>query len=226
DVTKAFISFKDFSKRLIRISNLSSREAAICWRSKELEGEEDGRGAFVLTLESVTRLREYRTLDLLSIIAEPSQDPIQRNIKWYQSLVISYQEKNNIQAEQKKKMVKTRSSSENKACCSKVCLSSVEARLVKFKNQEIKFCEKIRGLEVQLEFKTNRIERLTKELEELKKEKEGLESKLTVLFPPPAQVYSPPKKDMSWTGLPEFADDTITDYTRPSPSVESNLDDL
>nr|GEV00008.1 ubiquitin hydrolase [Tanacetum cinerariifolium] len=31
---------------------------------------------------------------------------------------------------------------------------------------------------------------------------------------------------MSWTGLPKFADDTITDYTRPSPSVESNPNDL
>nr|GEV34390.1 ribonuclease H-like domain-containing protein [Tanacetum cinerariifolium] len=48
----------------------------------------------------------------------------------------------------------------------------------------------------------------------------------TVLFPPLAQVYSPPKKDMSWTGLPEFADDTITDYSRPSPSIESNSSDL
>nr|GEW53188.1 retrotransposon protein, putative, unclassified [Tanacetum cinerariifolium] len=40
------------------------------------------------------------------------------------------------------------------------------------------------------------------------------------VVPPPllAQVYSPPKKDMSWTGLPEFADDTITDYSRPSPT--------
>nr|GEW17612.1 hypothetical protein [Tanacetum cinerariifolium] len=28
------------------------------------------------------------------------------------------------------------------------------------------------------------------------------------------------------TGLPEFADDTITDYNRPSPTIESNLDDL
>nr|GFB68634.1 hypothetical protein [Tanacetum cinerariifolium] len=72
----------------------------------------------------------------------------------------------------------------------------------------------------------NRIERLTNELDELKKEKEGLESKLTVLFPPHAQVYSPPKKDMSWTGLPEFADDTITDYSMPSPSIESNSSDL
>nr|GEW29034.1 reverse transcriptase domain-containing protein [Tanacetum cinerariifolium] len=48
----------------------------------------------------------------------------------------------------------------------------------------------------------------------------------TVFFSPPSQVYSPPKKDMSWTGLPEFADDTITDYSRPSPSIESNSSDL
>nr|GEX37536.1 hypothetical protein [Tanacetum cinerariifolium] len=48
----------------------------------------------------------------------------------------------------------------------------------------------------------------------------------TVLFLPPAQVYSPPKKDMSCTGLPEFADDTITDYSRPSLSIESNTSDL
>nr|GEU74337.1 hypothetical protein [Tanacetum cinerariifolium] len=104
--------------------------------------------------------------------------------------------------------------------------NEVEARLVEFKNQEIKLCEKIRGVEFNVESKNNRIERLTNELEELKKEKEGLDSKLIVLFPPPAQVYSPPKKDMSWTGLPEFANDTITDYSRPSPSIESNSNDL
>nr|GFC91706.1 ribonuclease H-like domain-containing protein [Tanacetum cinerariifolium] len=54
----------------------------------------------------------------------------------------------------------------------------VEARLVEFKNQEIKFYEKIRGLEFKVESKTNIIESLTKELEELKKEKKGLNSKL------------------------------------------------
>nr|GEV82320.1 putative ribonuclease H-like domain-containing protein [Tanacetum cinerariifolium] len=108
----------------------------------------------------------------------------------------------------------------------KLGLSQVEARLVEFKNQEIKFCEKIRGLEFKVESKTNKIESLTKELQELKKVKEGLDSKLTVLFPPHAQVYSPPKKDMSWTGLLEFTDDTITDYSRPSPSIESNSNDL
>nr|GEW54043.1 hypothetical protein [Tanacetum cinerariifolium] len=80
--------------------------------------------------------------------------------------------------------------------------SEVKSRLVEFKNQEIKFCENIRGLELKVEFKTNRIENLTNELETLKKEKEGLDSKLT--------------------GLPEFADDTITDYSRPSPAIETD----
>nr|GEZ09555.1 ribonuclease H-like domain-containing protein [Tanacetum cinerariifolium] len=99
--------------------------------------------------------------------------------------------------------------------------NEVEARL-EFKNQEIKFCEKLRGIEFNVECKNDRIESLTNKLEELNKEKEGLDSKLTVLFPPPAQVYSPPKRDMSWTGLPEFADDTITDYSRTLPSIERN----
>nr|GFB37411.1 hypothetical protein [Tanacetum cinerariifolium] len=29
------------------------------------------------------------------------------------------------------------------------------------------------------------------------------------------------QKDLSWTGLPEFVDDTVTDYSRPSPTVVS-----
>ncbi|GJU72159.1 hypothetical protein Tco_1263564 [Tanacetum coccineum] len=42
-----------------------------------------------------------------------------------------------------------------------------------------------------------------------------------VLSTPPAQVYSPPKKDLSWMGfLPEFVDDTVTDYSRPTPSID------
>nr|GEY40693.1 hypothetical protein [Tanacetum cinerariifolium] len=55
------------------------------------------------------------------------------------------------------------------------------------------------------------------------KNKEGLGYSVV---PPPSQVYSLLKKDMSWTGLPKFADDTITDYSRPSPSIESNTSDL
>nr|GEZ69619.1 hypothetical protein [Tanacetum cinerariifolium] len=91
------------------------------------------------------------------------------------------------------------------------------------------------------------------ELELIKKEKEGLDSKLTgfqtaskdldsllesqkldknkeglgysVVPPPPTQIYSPPKKDMSWTGLPEFKDEIVTDYSRLAPTIESSPDD-
>nr|GEZ70839.1 hypothetical protein [Tanacetum cinerariifolium] len=67
-------------------------------------------------------------------------------------------------------------------------------------------------------------EKLSDRRQRSDKNNEGL--RYSVVPPPPAQVYSHPKKDMSWTGLPEFADDTITDYSRPSPSIESNLNDL
>nr|GFA54539.1 putative ribonuclease H-like domain-containing protein [Tanacetum cinerariifolium] len=88
-------------------------------------------------------------------------------------------------------------------------LTQVESRLVEYKDREIKYYEKIRGLELDVQFKTNKLECLAKELETLKKEKEGLDGKL----------------DLSWTGLPEFKDDTVTDYSRPAPTVESSLDD-
>nr|GFD26310.1 hypothetical protein [Tanacetum cinerariifolium] len=42
----------------------------------------------------------------------------------------------------------------------------------------------------------------------------------TAVPPPPVQLYLSPKKDLSWTGLPECGDDTVTDYSRPSPTVE------
>ncbi|GKA84800.1 hypothetical protein Tco_0806454 [Tanacetum coccineum] len=72
-------------------------------------------------------------------------------------------------------------------------LSQVEARLVEFKNNEIKFCERIRVLERDLQIRDNKIVNLRNELKE---------------------------NDLSWTDLPEFVDDTITDYTRPTPSLD------
>nr|GFC98857.1 hypothetical protein [Tanacetum cinerariifolium] len=39
--------------------------------------------------------------------------------------------------------------------------------------------------------------------------------------PPSADLYISPKKDLSWTSLPEFVDDTVTDYSRPLPTVAS-----
>nr|GEX72487.1 ribonuclease H-like domain-containing protein [Tanacetum cinerariifolium] len=108
-------------------------------------------------------------------------------------------------------------------------LSQVKARLVEFKNQEIKFYEKIRGLEFSVESKNNRIKRLTNELEELKKEKEGLDSKLTGFQSAPKDLdtlLGSQRSDKNKKGLPEFADDTITDYSRPSLSIESNSSNL
>ncbi|GKA90948.1 hypothetical protein Tco_0812818 [Tanacetum coccineum] len=53
------------------------------------------------------------------------------------------------------------------------------------------------------------------------KDKTGLGlNEYTAVPPPPAQVYSPPKNDMSWSGLPEFVDDTVIDYSRPTPSMD------
>nr|GEY83300.1 hypothetical protein [Tanacetum cinerariifolium]GEZ52063.1 hypothetical protein [Tanacetum cinerariifolium] len=52
----------------------------------------------------------------------------------------------------------------------------------------------------------------------LDKNKEGLG--YSAVSPPHAQIYSYPKKDMSWTGLPEFKEDTVTDYSRPSPTID------
>nr|GEZ36705.1 hypothetical protein [Tanacetum cinerariifolium] len=97
------------------------------------------------------------------------------------------------------------------------------------------------------------IETLKKKLETLKQEKEGVDGKLTGLLtaskdldnliesqrsdknkeglgytavpPPPVQLYLSPKKDLSWTGLPEFADNTVTDYSRPAPPIECTSED-
>nr|GFA73668.1 hypothetical protein [Tanacetum cinerariifolium] len=130
-------------------------------------------------------------------------------------------------------------------------LSQVEARLVEFKENEIKYCEKIKDPERDIELKDNKIKYPRNELEEVKKEKESIDFKIEnfenalkdidrllgsqkldkdmtgvgcneycAVPPPPAQVYSPMKKDLSWMGLPEFVDDTVLDYTRPTPSID------
>nr|GFA81723.1 hypothetical protein [Tanacetum cinerariifolium] len=132
-------------------------------------------------------------------------------------------------------------------------LAQVESRLVEYKEREVKYCEKIRTLEFRTESNNECIDILKKKLETLKQEKEGVDGKLvglltalkdldnliesqradknkeglgySVVPPPPTQIYSSPKKDLSWTGLLEFADDTVTDYSRPSPTMEGTFGD-
>nr|GEW31628.1 putative ribonuclease H-like domain-containing protein [Tanacetum cinerariifolium] len=136
---------------------------------------------------------------------------------------------------------------------SKLALAQVESRLVEYKEKEVKYIEKIKTLEFYNESNKECIETLKKKLETLKQEKEGVDVKLaglltaskdldnliesqrsdknkeglgyTVVLPPLIQLYLSPKKDLSWTGLSECADDTVTDYSRPSPSVESTSEE-
>ncbi|GJV86324.1 putative ribonuclease H-like domain-containing protein [Tanacetum coccineum] len=58
-------------------------------------------------------------------------------------------------------------------------------------------------------------------IKDIDKDKKGLGfNEYSDVTPPPAQIYLPPKKDLFWMGLPEFVDDTVTDYNRPTPSVD------
>nr|GFA92148.1 hypothetical protein [Tanacetum cinerariifolium] len=91
----------------------------------------------------------------------------------------------------------------------KLGLAQVEAILAEHINQEVKYSSK--DLDSLLES------------QRLDKNKEGLG--YSDVSHPSAQVYSPPKKDLSWTELPEFVDDIVTDYSRPTPTVESSPDD-
>nr|GFA68648.1 hypothetical protein [Tanacetum cinerariifolium] len=128
----------------------------------------------------------------------------------------------------------------------KLAVAQLEGRLVEYKEREVKYIEKIRTLEMYRESNLKCIETLSKQLETLKLEKDGklagllkasknldnlIESQRSdkvkdgvgynAVPPPTADLYLSPKKDLSWTGLPKFIDDTVTDYSRPMPTIES-----
>nr|GEY34190.1 hypothetical protein [Tanacetum cinerariifolium] len=135
----------------------------------------------------------------------------------------------------------------------KLALAQVESRLVEYKEREVKYIEKSRTLEYYNEGKKECIESLRKEQETLKQEKEVVDGKLAGLLSalkdldnliesqrsdkskeglgytdvphPVAQLYLSPKKDLSWTGLTECTDDTVTDYSRPSPTIEGSSEE-
>nr|GEY78862.1 hypothetical protein [Tanacetum cinerariifolium] len=177
-------------------------------------------------------------------------------VGWDWSYVANYEENHTLVADEEaptKFSLMAKNSTESEVFDNSLCYKAFEARLAEHRNQEVKYCEKIRFLEFKTESRANCIESLIKELELIKKEKEGLDSKLAgfqtaskdldnllesqrldknkeglgynAVPPPLAQVYSPPNKDLSWTGLSVFADDTVTDYSRPAPTVENSLVD-
>nr|GFB50966.1 hypothetical protein [Tanacetum cinerariifolium] len=148
-------------------------------------------------------------------------------------------------------MMKKSSSSKNEPCCSKDCKKNTDSLNNKINELKSELYESntYRTLKIYRETNLERIKILTNEVETLKEEKDVVDGKLARLckfskdlediiesqrsdkvkegvgynaVPHPAvDLYRSPKKDLSWTGLPEFADDTVTDYSRPSPTIES-----
>nr|GFB47882.1 hypothetical protein [Tanacetum cinerariifolium] len=131
----------------------------------------------------------------------------------------------------------------------KLGVAQFEERLKEYKEREETYIVKIRTLEMYRASDLDSIKILTNEVETLKEEKDVLDGKLARLLksskyleniiesqrsdkvkegvgynvvpPPAADLYLSTKKDLSWTGLPEFVDDTVTDYSRPLPTVIS-----
>nr|GFA03036.1 hypothetical protein [Tanacetum cinerariifolium] len=87
--------------------------------------------------------------------------------------------------------------------------------------------EEVKKEKDSIDFKIEKFENASKDIgrllgtQKLDKDMKGVAFiEYCAIPPPPAQVYSPLKKDLSWMGLPEFVDHTVTDYTRPTPSID------
>nr|GEX00347.1 ribonuclease H-like domain-containing protein [Tanacetum cinerariifolium] len=117
------------------------------------------------------------------------------------------------------------------ALMAKSSSSSDNERDIELKDNKIEYLrnelEEVKKEKESIDFKIENFENASKDLDrllgsqKLDKDMKDVEfNEYCVVSPPLAQVYSPPKKDLSWIGLPEFVDDTITDYTRPTPSID------
>nr|GEV57051.1 ribonuclease H-like domain-containing protein [Tanacetum cinerariifolium] len=100
--------------------------------------------------------------------------------------------------------------------------------------------EEVKKEKESIDFKIEKFKNASKDIDrilesqKLDKDKKGVGfNEYCAAPPPPKQVYSHPKKDLSWMGLPKFVDDTVTDYSRPTPSIDvsksgipqNNIDD-
>ncbi|GJX40966.1 putative ribonuclease H-like domain-containing protein [Tanacetum coccineum] len=102
-------------------------------------------------------------------------------------------------------------------------LSQGEARLVEFKKNEIKLCKRIRVLERDLELRDNKIENLRNKLDEIKKEKESIDFKIEN-FENASKNIDSDLENQRLDKDKKFVDDTVTDYSRPTPSVDVSKD--
>nr|GFB24040.1 hypothetical protein [Tanacetum cinerariifolium] len=104
----------------------------------------------------------------------------------------------------------------------KLVVAQLEGRLTEYKEREVKYIEKIRTLEMYRASNLKCIKILDKELEELKLEKDGLDGKLAGLLKASKNLdHLIESQRFDQTGLPKFVDDTVTDYSKPTPNVAS-----
>nr|GEU44578.1 hypothetical protein [Tanacetum cinerariifolium] len=104
-------------------------------------------------------------------------------------------------------------------------LSQVDARLVEFKENKVKYCERIKVLERDVEIRDNKIEYLKDEVEQIREEKENLDNKLTGFENASKDLDNLLGSQRSYKNkesLPEFVNDTVTDYSRPTPSIDAS----
>ncbi|GJT08937.1 putative ribonuclease H-like domain-containing protein [Tanacetum coccineum] len=120
-------------------------------------------------------------------------------------------------------MAKYSSSSDNEKI--RVLESDVEIRNNKIESLSNEL-EALKKEKEGIDFKIKSFSNASKHLDDLLgntrpgKDKIGMGfNEYTAVAPLPGQVYSSPVKDLSWIGLPKFVDNTVTDYTRPTPSV-------
>nr|GEV72943.1 retrovirus-related Pol polyprotein from transposon TNT 1-94 [Tanacetum cinerariifolium] len=133
-------------------------------------------------------------------------------------------------------MIKKRLSLENEPCCSKACkkntdnlnskITELSNKLDDKKERELKYLEKIRTLEYYNKSYKECIETLKKKLETLQQEKEVVDGKLAGLLTASKDLdnlIESQRSDKNKEGL--GYNDIVTDYSRPSPTIESSPDD-
>ncbi|GJY55765.1 hypothetical protein Tco_0454880 [Tanacetum coccineum] len=103
-------------------------------------------------------------------------------------------------------------------------LASVEEQLVFYQKNKVIFCEQLAILKRDISYKDSKISMLKSELEKLKQEKESNQLKIEKFGNASKRLFSPPKFDLSNSGLEEFQQSEFEDYgPKTSKSVSKDI---
>ncbi|GKD02987.1 ribonuclease H-like domain-containing protein [Tanacetum coccineum] len=103
-------------------------------------------------------------------------------------------------------------------------LAYVEEQLVFYQKNKVIFCEQLAILKRDISYKDSKISMLKSELEKLKQEKESNQLKIEKFGNASKRLFSPPKFDLSNSGLEEFQQSEFEDYgPKTSKSVSKDI---